>query len=787
MDYAEFLLTKHCRHTASGFKPGRLPRQLFGWQRAVARWCVELGRAAIFAGCGLGKTFLQLAWADQVVRHTKRPVLVLTPLAVAPQTVEEGAKLGIEARQVGDQAEVGSSGIYVTNYQKLLAGRFDASAFSGVVLDESSILKAYMGKTKRLLIDSFAQTPYRLCCTATPAPNDYNELGNHSQFLGVMDSSEMLGRWFQADQSRVGHYYIKAHAERDFWEWVASWAVCLDRPSDLGYPDDGYDLPELRYHQHVVSVDAQSGAGDGKFWRDDRLTATTLHKEMRLTAGARAERVAELTRDNPGQWVVWCNTDYEADELCARIPDAVEVRGSMPDHKKEATLTAFTAGTVRVLVTKPSIAGFGLNWQHCCQTAFVGLSYSHEQFYQALRRLWRFGQQRPVEAHIVVAETEGEILSTVQRKEAEYLKMRQALVEVCRRQALARREGKVLRQVEHRVEQGESWTLHLGDSCEVLKRVPDDSVHFQVYSPPFSNLYVYSDSEADLGNSSDDEEFLRHFGYMAPELLRVTVPGRLCAVHCKDLPRYAGRDGIAGLKDFPGRLIELYERHGWSYHSRVTIWKCPVTERERTNNNGLLHKTVTRDRSQIRQGMADYLLVFRKPPRDGDGLMSAEPIPTPAGLDRWVGDEQYDPRGELVHPSPYARESKLRCNVDGTVHQASQSILLWQRYAEPVWWDIDQMDVLDSDGARAAGDEKHICPLQLGVIRRSLYLWSQPGETVLSPFAGIGSEGVVSVEEGRRFVGIELKESYWVRAIRHLKAAEVRAGQRGLFDGMEVS
>jgi len=308
-------------------------------------------------------------------------------------------------------------------------------------------------------------------------------------------------------------------------------------------------------------------------------------------------------------------------------------------------------------------------------------------------------------------------------------------------------------------ERGEGWAMYQADCCEAIKSLPDSSIHLTMYSPPFAGLYIYSDHAADMGNSADNEEFMRHYEYLVPELLRVTVPGRLCVVHCKDLPTYYNRDGAAGLWDLPGELIRLHVAAGWSYHSRVTIWKCPVTERERTNNNGLLHKTVLRDRSQCRQGMADYLLVFRKTPNGT--LMSDEPLKSTDGLTGYVGET--DPRDHDEHPSPFARKSNTR---------QMQSIRIWQRYAEPVWWDINQTRVLNYKQARDGKDEKHICPLQLDVIDRAIQLWSDPGEVVLSPFAGIGSEGYGAVSMGRKFVGIELKEGYYNTAIGHLRKAE---------------
>jgi hypothetical protein len=782
-DYEEFLASKMVKPAAAGFEvdAGRLPDGLFPWQREIVRWARRLGRAALFEDCGLGKTAQQLAWADAVARHTGKPVLILTPLAVAPQTVREGEKFGIAANPCRSQASV-NPGVNVTNYQKLLdrkgaglAPCWDVAAFGGVVLDESSILKSYTGRTKRVLTEAFRETPFRLACTATPAPNDHMELGNHSQFLGVMDSDEMLTRWFINDPSHAGVYTLKRHGAADFWRWVASWAVCVSRPSDLGYADDGFELPSLDVRPVVVEVDESKGA-DGTLFRCDRLTATTLHKELRATVRERAVAVANLVNGSAEPWVVWCNTDYEADALKAVIPDAVEVRGSMPDEKKEGRMADFAAGRSRVLVTKPSICGFGLNWQHCCKVAFVGLSYSHEQFYQAVRRTWRFGQKRPVTAYVVYGSGEGEVLAAIRRKEEGHETMKAAMAEATRGRSLASpHQRRALRMAGRDVATGDGWTLHLGDCVEVVQGMGPESIDFTIFSPPFSSLYIYSDALQDMGNSSGDDEFFRHFGYLAPELLRVTVPGRLCAVHCKDLPRYATRDGTAGLKDFPGEIIRLFSEHGWSYHSRVTIWKCPVTERERTNTHGLLHKTLKADSSAARQGMADYLLVFRRPP--AEGLLSDKPVARPNGLDGYEGDPEHDPRKAAAdfkpyHPSPFARYPSN-----------DPALAVWQRYAEPVWWDVNQNEVLNYRLGKGDKDEKHICPLQLGVIRRAVALWTNPGDLVLSPFAGIGSEGHESLLLGRRFVGVELKDSYWMQAQKNLEAAATKARQKDLFGG----
>ena len=315
---------------------------------------------------------------------------------------------------------------------------------------------------------------------------------------------------------------------------------------------------------------------------------------------------------------------------------------------------------------------------------------------------------------------------------------------------------------------GDTWTVGLGDCVEGMRDVPNDSVDFGIHSPPFANLYIYSDSERDMGNSKDDAEFFEHYRYAIQEMLRITVPGRLCAVHCKDLPRYANVYGTTGLIDFPGAIIQEFESAGWVFHSRVTIWKCPVIERERTNNNGLLHKTVLRDRSQVRQGMADYLIVFRKPPAEGDGLMSAKPIAT-KGFDRYIGE--IDPRVCKDHPSKFARRKK----------SSAGSIDIWQRYADPVWFDINQTNVLNNKESTSEEDVKHICPLQLDLINRAIHVWSDEGDVVFSPFTGIGSEGVGALRMGRKFLGFELKPEYFTTACKNLRVEELKMTVPSLF------
>lgn len=725
VDYDQFVAAKMRRPMPHGFEPAEITAPLFDWQKHIVEWAVRQGRAALFEDCGLGKTLQQLEWARQVVNQTKRPVLILTPLAVAHQTEREAARFGYSACVCRDWSDrPAGKNIVITNYERL--EHFDPKAFGGVVLDESSILKNFTGKMRQSLTAAFAETPYRLCCTATPSPNDYTEFGQHADFLGVCTPAQMLATYFINDTFNTGDWRLKRHAEQEFWKWVASWAACISKPSDIGYSDDGYILPPLNMQTITVDVDIVENKPDDELFRVATLSATTMHKEMRLTAPDRAGKVAELVNDSDEPWIVWCNTNTEADELSARIKDAVEVRGDDTPAEKERLLSAFTDGMARVIVTKPSIAGMGLNWQHCRNVAFVGLSYSFEDFYQALRRSYRFGQRHAVNAYIVQAATEGAILQAVEKKMAAHQQMQTAMKAAAAYLKKTNIEEKVVMKTDIETVNGADWTMHHGDCVRVAKTLPDNSVDFSVFSPPFADLFTYSSDVQDMGNCADVGEFTRHFEVLIAEMARVMAPGREVAVHCVDLLSTKWKHGYIGLQDFGGEIIRVFWRHGFIMHSRVTIWKSPVTEMQRTKAHGLLYKTLKADSCDSRMGCADYLLVFRKP-------------------------------GE--NPRPVTK--------DPTMYPVDW----WQEVASPVWMTVDQGNVLNRDGARDSADEKHICPLQLDVIERAVTLWTNPGDLVWSPFAGIGSEGYQSVKMGRRFVGSELKESYFKQACANLSNA----------------
>ena len=413
-----------------------LTSSLFPHQRAAVEFSLRAGSSAMFLDTGLGKTRAALAWGQEVVSRTNKPVLMLAPLGVTRQHAREADDVGIGTIVSRDGGPHGAQ-IVIANYERLHL--FNPADFAGIILDESSVLKSFTGQTTKRLIETFARTPYRLACTATPAPNDHTELGTHAEFLSVMTRDQMLMRWFLHDSADTGTWRLKGHGVRPFWDWVASWARCISKPSDLGFSDDGFAMPELRMHRHLVAADRLTGRGEEKdgqarLFRMPDMSATSVHQEKRLTCEARARMVADIVAAEPGEpWTVWVETDYDADAIMAAIPDAVEVRGSMTAEQKEERLTAFTTGAIRVLVTKASIAGFGLNWQHCARTVFAGMSFSYEAFYQAVRRHWRFRQTRPVDCHVVFADTEAAIWDVVSRKAGDHDAMKREMT-----QAMAR-------------------------------------------------------------------------------------------------------------------------------------------------------------------------------------------------------------------------------------------------------------------------------------------------------------------------------------------------------------
>ena len=428
MDYIDFLKSKQITIEPSGFdiNISELNTMLFDWQKDIVKWALRKGKCALFEDCGLGKTPQQLEFAYQVHKHTGGNILILAPLAVAKQTQREGVKFGYDVNICRTQSDV-KQGINITNYEMLK--HFDASKFIGIVLDESSILKNQTGKYKKMIIDMFKETPYKMACTATPAPNDFMELGTHSEFLGIMTQTEMLSTFFVHDGGETSKWRLKGHAESKFFEWVANWACCMTSPADLGYDENGYNLPQLNIIEHIVkSDDLVDDEGQMMLCAETSLSLLERRQARKSSLKKRVECAAEIANNIDSQVLVWCDLNDESAELTKAINDAVEVKGSDEDDHKTSAMVGFANGKVKVLVSKPKIAGFGMNWQNCNNIIFVGLSDSFEAYYQAVRRCWRFGQTKEVNVHIIISEKEGAVKANIERKQSDAKRMTSELV-----------------------------------------------------------------------------------------------------------------------------------------------------------------------------------------------------------------------------------------------------------------------------------------------------------------------------------------------------------------------
>ena len=765
--YQEFLAEKILSAPQVGFDPPALSNKLYPFQSEITRWACLRGRAAIFADCGIGKTPIQLEWAQKVKNHTKGIVLIVAPLAVSEQTLREAGKFSINANICKDGSALQGvrRGIFITNYERLHL--FDPLMFSGIVLDESSILKSMDGKRRNQIIKFAQSIHYRLACTATPAPNDFTELCNHAEFLDIMSEKEVKALFFTQDGNSSHKFRLKGHAQDDFWKWVASWAVAIRNPSDLGYTDSGYAfgdfvLPSLRYRHSFTKVGFRP---DNELFDREAITLSDQRAVARQSLNLRSQIAADVVNASTEPFLVWCNLNDESKELTRLIPDAVEIKGSdSPEHKTQSMI-GFCNGDIRVLVTKPKIAGFGMNFQHCNEIIFVGLSHSFEQLYQATRRCWRFGQTRPVTVHIIDDKANARIVKNIERKERNAAIM---MKEITMHMNEAGQLGAMRHELDYQTKttSGENWTMHLGDCVDVTALLEDESIGLSVFSPPFPGMYVYSNSTRDMGNTHKIAKMIEHMRFMVRPLLTKTMPGRHCCIHLTQGTAQKIRDGHIGIRDFRGAVINLMESEGWIYYGEVAIDKNPQVKAVRTKDRGLLFKTLAKDSSHLHMALADYLLQFRKP---GDN-----PEPIHAGIskkyqtDGWITSEEWI---RWARPGWYAQDWIPPVTIIET-DKGEYNL----RYDG-----ISETNVLNVKQARETNDERHLAPLQLSVIERAVKLWSAPGDTIYSPYAGIGSEGVVSIQQKRCFVGAELKLSYFESACRNLRDAYMQSLQGTLF------
>lgn len=700
----------------------------WAYEGAIVKWAVRKGRAALFEDCGLGKSKQQVEWIRILRDHKKIKGLIVCPLSVAEQTIEEAESIGVDLRYAKSFAECSDPlGLYITNYERL--DHFTGHDFGAVVLDESSILKGEYGKTKAKIFELFKNIPYRLSCTATPSPNDIDELKNQVEFLGIMSAKEMESKFFVNDSAKGSGWRLKGHSKTHFYRWMATWCVFIRKPSDIGFSDEGFKLPPLNIQ--AVFCDSEY-IPNGELFPTDKVKGLTGRiDERRRTIDNKIAAIAPYVENDQSQWIMWTGLNDETKAVAKAFNDVVTVKGEDSIEYKSSSMIEFKHGKHRILNTKGRIAGYGMNFQNSHNAAFIGLSDSFEMYYQLIRRQYRYGQPCQVNVYLVLTTAEQSILSNVLRKEKENAEMIDAVVkEMSDFTKYEIQTGTVhyADKMEMKIVEGESFKAMLGDSCETIKTLSDESTDFQIFSPPFFSLYTYSPSIRDMGNSTDDSEFWTHFQFLIPELLRVLKRGRLCAVHCMQVPALLGKDGYIGVKDFRGQIIDNFSAAGFVYHGEFVIPKNPQAQSIRTHSKGLTFTQFEKDTSWSRPALLDYVEIFRKPGEPEEPIKKGDFEGSEVTRDDWIDIAS----GILSH----VRETYTLNTI------------------------------------KYENDERHVCPLQLDVIDILVRLYTNPGETVYSPFGGVFSEGYQSILRGRRAIIGELKPEYFTQGVENLKQAE---------------
>ncbi len=838
--YAEFLEGKLKLADLFGFEVSlsEVNPLLKSHQAAIVQWAVRGGRRAIFASFGLGKSMMQI----ETLRLTLAKAgggraLIICPLGVRQEFRRDAEKLGITTRfirradEVDDADQVYVEGesqpIYLTNYETIRDGKLDPNIFTAVSLDEASVLRGYGTKTYQTFLELFDGVRFRFVATATPSPNRFKELIHYAGFLGIMDTGQSLTRFFQRDSTQANNLTIYPHKEREFWLWLHSWAIFLQKPSDLGpeHSDAGYDLPPLEVVFHEVPVD-HAGAvpdrnGQGALFRDAALGVTQAAKEKRETLTARVAKMrAILDADPHSHYLLWHDLEDERRAIKAAVPTAVEVYGSQDLEEREENVIAFSDGKIQYLATKPELSGSGCNFQrHCSKAIFLGVGYQFHDFIQAVHRVYRFLQAERCVIHVIYAASETEILRALNKKWEQHDTMVEAMSAIIREHGLSTigAEAALGRSMgcERQEMRGDAWTAVNADCVEEAARMESESVGLIVTSVPFSNHYEYTPSYNDFGHTEGNDHFWRQMDFLTPELLRVLQPGRLACIHVKDRILFGNvtGEGVPTVSPFHAEAIFHYRRHGFQYLGMITIVTDVVRENNQTYRLGWTEQC--KDGSKMGVGSPEYVVIVRKPQTDKSKSYADCPVVKSKedySRARWQTDAHAFWRSsgdrlltvdELAALNPdklaklfteqslagiYSHEDHVRIGealeARGSLPATFMAIAPGSRHPD-VWHDVNRMRTLNGEQSRR-GLEFHICPLQFDIVDRLIRRYSNDGDLVLDPFGGLGTVAVCALKMKRRGYSIELNPDYWRDSLRYLRGAEAGLLQPTMFAATET-
>lgn len=833
MQYQEFLKSKVVISESFGFESdkSKYSEILFPHQKDIVNFCLEGGRRAIFASFGLGKTFMQLEIAKQCILKENKPFLIVCPLGVAGEFKRDNSKLNtgfrIDYITDTDNFENANIQIYLTNYERVRKGDIDPYLFCGVSFDEASILRNLQTDTTNYVLKYFKQVPYRFVATATPTPNDFIEILNYADYLGVISRGHALTRFFQRDSQKAGNLKLYENKKKEFWMWVSTWAVFINKPSDLGYDDTGYDLPELNLIEHCIKYDLNyqptDKYGTHILFKDLSKSLLEVSKEKRDSMSARIDKAVELALNNKGNMIIWHHLESERMMLEHRMKGESynSVYGSQDNRTKEDLLISFSEGKYKYLLTKPKIAGSGCNFQdYCSDMIFAGIDYKFNDFIQSIHRCYRFGQKNQVNAHVIYTENEYEVIKTIKEKWKKHIELNQEMISLVQEYGL--NNDLIKSQMERQIFKNgkklefENVTLYNNDCVIAMDDIADNSVQMILTSIPFGDHYEYSDNYNDFGHNHGNDNFFVQMDYLTPKLLRALEPGRIAAIHVKDRIRYSYQNGtqFTTISDFSGQTVSHFVKHGFYLIGKITVTTDVVAENNQTYRLGWTEQC--KDASKMGVGLPEYILLFRKAPTHMDNAYADNPVKKDksdykkslwqldahsyqrSNGDRFLTKDELKKLDVKKIVSAWKKKNLTDvydfnehyriCQELDELEKLSSTFMTLPVHSnnEMVWTDINRMNTLNTNQANSK-KEKHICPLQFDIIERLINRYTMKGEIVLDPFGGLFSTAYKALEMDRKSISIELNPEYFMDGLYYIKAIIHKKSIPTLFDILETA